>query len=72
MQLDELESVSSPVFSLQSVPNCYTGVPTVTTYEGQAGTGILWISDPNAGLQAFNAVPVNGECHRFPSRLRGA
>lgn len=36
------------------------GVPTVTTYKGQAGTGILWISDPNVGLQAFNAVPVNG------------
>jgi iron transport multicopper oxidase len=36
------------------------GVPTVTTYKGQAGTGILWVTDPNAGLQAFNAVPVGG------------
>ncbi|KAM3075142.1 hypothetical protein ACMFMF_005823 [Clarireedia jacksonii] len=36
------------------------GIPTVTTYKGQAGTGILWVSDPNAGLKAFNAVPVNG------------
>ena len=36
------------------------GIPTVTTYKGQAGTGILWVTDPNAGLQAFNAVPVNG------------
>lgn len=38
----------------------HLGIPTVTTYKGQAGTGILWISDPNAGLQAFNAVPQNG------------
>lgn len=36
------------------------GIPTTTTYKGQAGTGILWISDPNAGLKAYNAVPVNG------------
>jgi len=33
------------------------GIPTVTTYKGQEGTGILWISDPNAGIQAFKAVP---------------
>ena len=37
-----------------------SGVPTITTYKGQAGTGILWVTDPNAGIQAFNAVPVNG------------
>lgn len=36
------------------------GIPTVTTYKGQADTGILWISDPQQGLQAFNAVPKNG------------
>ncbi|KAF4630464.1 hypothetical protein G7Y89_g7678 [Cudoniella acicularis] len=36
------------------------GPPTITTYKGQAGTGILWICDPIAGLVAFNAVPVNG------------
>jgi iron transport multicopper oxidase len=33
------------------------GIPTITTYKGQAGTGILWVTDPSAGLQAFNAVP---------------
>jgi iron transport multicopper oxidase len=37
-----------------------SGIPTATSYKGQAGTGILWVTDPNAGLQAFNAVPVNG------------
>lgn len=35
------------------------GIPTITTYKGQAGTGILWITDPSSGLQAFNAVPDN-------------
>ncbi|KAJ8066890.1 hypothetical protein OCU04_004276 [Sclerotinia nivalis] len=42
------------------VNNSLLGIPTTTTYKGQAGTGILWISDPNAGLKAYNAVPVNG------------
>jgi iron transport multicopper oxidase len=37
-----------------------TGTPTITSYQGQPGTGILWISDPDQGLLAFNAVPVNG------------
>ncbi|EPE25666.1 hypothetical protein GLAREA_01578 [Glarea lozoyensis ATCC 20868] len=36
------------------------GTPTITSYKGKAGTGILWITDPDAGLRAFNAVPVNG------------
>ena len=40
--------------------NNLLGVPTITTYKGQPGTGILWISDPASGLQAFHAVPVNG------------
>jgi iron transport multicopper oxidase len=35
------------------------GPPTITTYKGQAGTGILWVTDPQNGLQAFNAVPDN-------------
>lgn len=61
-----LDSQGAPLFTLvgQTATNgagrVGIGVPTVTTYKGQAGTGILWISDPNAGLQAFNAVPVNG------------
>jgi iron transport multicopper oxidase len=42
------------------------GVPTVTTYKGQEGTGILWISDPQSGLLAFDAVPVKGVLQPIP------
>ncbi|KAK4918866.1 hypothetical protein LTR28_013093, partial [Elasticomyces elasticus] len=28
------------------------GIPTITTYKGQAGTAILWSTDPDAGLRA--------------------
>jgi hypothetical protein len=37
-----------------------TGPPTITTLNGQPGTGILWVIDPDAGIKAYNAVPVNG------------
>jgi hypothetical protein len=37
-----------------------TGPATVTTYQGQEGTAILWIVDPDAGLRAYYAVPVDG------------
>lgn len=37
-----------------------TGPATITSLNGQAGTGILWVVDPDAGLRAYNAVPVNG------------
>jgi hypothetical protein len=37
-----------------------TGPPTITTYQGQEGTGVLWIVDPDAGIRAYNAVPVEG------------
>jgi hypothetical protein len=37
-----------------------TGPATVTTYQGQPGTAILWVVDPDAGLRAYNAVPVDG------------
>jgi len=33
------------------------GSPTITTFNGEEGTGILWITDPAAGLKAFSAVP---------------
>ncbi len=33
------------------------GVPTITTYKGQPGTGIVWITDVDAGLKAYRAVP---------------
>ncbi|KAK9366097.1 WSC domain-containing protein [Lipomyces kononenkoae] len=43
-----------------------TGIPTITTYQGQPGTGILWVADPDQGLQAFNAVPANGTLTPIP------
>ncbi|KAK5122072.1 hypothetical protein LTR85_004318 [Meristemomyces frigidus] len=33
------------------------GVPTITTYKGWAGTAIMWLTDPDAGLRAWYAVP---------------
>ena len=33
------------------------GVPTVTSYKGQPGTGIVWITDVDGGLKAYHAVP---------------
>lgn len=33
------------------------GVPTITTFKGQPGTGILWIADVDGGLRAYRAVP---------------
>ncbi len=34
-------------------------IPTRTTYQGQPGTGTLWITDVNFDLRVFQAVPVN-------------
>ncbi|OCL12432.1 hypothetical protein AOQ84DRAFT_419738, partial [Glonium stellatum] len=36
------------------------GIPTVTSYKGQAGTGIVWMTDPNASIRAWSTVPNNG------------
>ncbi|KAK3385615.1 Cupredoxin [Podospora didyma] len=36
------------------------GVPTVTTLNGRAGTGIVWLADVNQGLVAYKAVPEGG------------
>ncbi|EKD14546.1 uncharacterized protein L3040_000069 [Drepanopeziza brunnea f. sp. 'multigermtubi'] len=47
------------------------GIPTVTSFKGQVGTGILWISDPSLGLQAFKAVPVNGVLQPIPIAATG-
>jgi len=53
------------------------GPPTITTYNDQPGTGILWICDLSAGIQAFSAVPnsdgvltpiplpLTGGCNKF-------
>lgn len=42
------------------------GVPTVTTYKGNPGTAILWMTDPDAGLRAWFAVPNNGILQNIP------
>ncbi|KAL9113797.1 MAG: hypothetical protein Q9227_002243 [Pyrenula ochraceoflavens] len=33
------------------------GIPTITSLDGKAGTAILWMTDPDAGLRAWYAVP---------------
>ncbi|KAJ3515567.1 hypothetical protein NLJ89_g1674 [Agrocybe chaxingu] len=34
-----------------------TGIPTVTSFHDEPGTGIVWLTDPDAGLDAWYAVP---------------
>lgn len=34
--------------------------PVVTSLDGQAGTGVLWVVDPDNGVSAYKAVPENG------------
>lgn len=41
-----------------------TGPPTITTFDNQPGTAILWVMDTN-GLRAYNAVPSNGRMTRI-------
>lgn len=38
----------------------FVGVPTVTSDEGRPGSGIVWVTDIEKGLMAYQAVPVNG------------
>ncbi|KAL8887519.1 MAG: hypothetical protein Q9215_004914 [Flavoplaca cf. flavocitrina] len=58
-----LDQKGAPLFSKvgQSPENSAgrvgVGVPTVTTYKGQSGTGIVWVTDVDAGLKAYKAVP---------------
>ncbi|KAL8835845.1 MAG: hypothetical protein Q9170_003168 [Blastenia crenularia] len=58
-----LDQNGSPLFSKvgQSVDSSAgrvgVGVPTVTTYKGQSGTGIVWVTDVDGGLKAYKAVP---------------
>ncbi|KAF4632806.1 hypothetical protein G7Y89_g5318 [Cudoniella acicularis] len=42
------------------------GVPTITSLNGEPGTAILWMSDPDAGLRAWFAVPENGVLQSIP------
>lgn len=37
------------------------GASTITTLGGEPGTGILWVTDVDAGVRAYQAVPVNGQ-----------
>ncbi|KAH6692719.1 hypothetical protein F5X68DRAFT_250938 [Plectosphaerella plurivora] len=50
------------------------GQMTVTSTNGQPGTGIVWITDVTDGLRAFKAIPENGEMIEIPlpRPLRGA
>ncbi|KAI4221049.1 MAG: hypothetical protein L6R36_007177, partial [Xanthoria steineri] len=58
-----LDQKGSPLFSKvgQSPENSAgrvgVGTPTITTYKGGAGTGIVWVTDVDAGLKAYKAVP---------------
>lgn len=42
------------------------GIPTVTSLNGQQGTAILWMTDPDAGIRAWYAVPQNGVLKSIP------
>ncbi|KAK3335420.1 WSC domain-containing protein [Cercophora scortea] len=61
------DSSGAPFFTLAgktptaSAGRVGVGQPTITSYRGQAGSAILWITDVNTGLNAFKAVPdANG------------
>ncbi|KAK3944151.1 WSC domain-containing protein [Diplogelasinospora grovesii] len=60
------DSSGKPAFSLagQTPDNCAgrvgTGSATITTLDGQPGTAVLWITDPDAGIKAYSAVPNGG------------
>lgn len=36
------------------------GIPTVTSRNGEPGSGIVWVTDVEKGLLAYKAVPVDG------------
>jgi hypothetical protein len=42
------------------------GIPTITTLNNQPGTAILWMTDPDAGIRAWYAVPQNGVLVNIP------
>ncbi|KAI9774328.1 MAG: hypothetical protein M1840_004222 [Geoglossum simile] len=60
------DAAGNPQFTLvaqtaeNSAGRVGVGIPTITTLNGQAGTAILWVSDVDAGLRAYHAVPQNG------------
>jgi hypothetical protein len=42
------------------------GIPTITSLNGQPGSAILWMGDPDAGLRAWFAVPNQGVMQSIP------
>lgn len=42
------------------------GIPTVTSNQGKAGSGIIWVTDVKKGLLAYKAVPANGTLMEIP------
>ncbi|KAI0572754.1 hypothetical protein Alg130_10364 [Pyrenophora tritici-repentis] len=72
-------STSSSLFSFvgkASLVNGHwggSGLPTVTSYKGKPGTGIIWATDVQQGLRAYRAVPVNGSLVELPlPKVEGA
>ncbi|KAE9372823.1 hypothetical protein N431DRAFT_339089, partial [Stipitochalara longipes BDJ] len=67
-----LDGNGNPKFTLagqiQTSPSnlACNGNPTVTSLNGQSGTGVVWLSDVNVGVIAFHAVPVNGVLVQIP------
>lgn len=49
----------------QAPANAGVGPPVITSYQGQAGTAILWVYDPSNRLRAYYAVPQNGKMVRI-------
>lgn len=70
---------SGPLFSLAgrssiSSPHARgVGIPTVTSRNSTAGSGIVWVTDAEKGLLAYKAVPVNGTLMEIPlPKVEGA
>lgn len=57
---------SVPVFSLAGKSGAANphgggvGIPTITSKNGEPGSGIVWVTEPEKGLLAYRAVPSNG------------
>lgn len=46
--------------SASTTARAAVSAPVVTSLDGEEGTGILWVVDPDNGVTAYNAVPENG------------
>jgi len=42
------------------------GIPVITSLNNEPGTAILWMTDPDAGIRAWYAVPQNGVLTNIP------